>query len=309
MLTLEARQHVPTTSPTGLFDFKLWPGSPLPIPQVMSVSEVQIDHGCVFSYEEPDYQNHFPEEFILREALDLDPKNLERAAHFYKHYGELFAPNLKELPIPDTPELRVKAQMIGLERKIKLAGLEVVGDQFFTGLEIELHFEAMRFLAETWIAIKTPGGLEALAEREFTSEYVKAKREEILKTTYEGFLDEVMGSEEVMLEIFWRERRARFVGFLDAALSKFHVGVDLLQERRASVYSVACLQLYNLMANHVPVRVCANETCGRPFSQQIGTAKYGQYRKSGVKYCSKACGKAQNERERRRRKSPHKNDG
>jgi hypothetical protein len=279
----------------------------------MSVTGVQIGDDCVFSYEDPENYVQFPEEFILREVLDLDPNDLEQAANIYGNYGELFAPDLEELFIPDTPEFWVKARMIELERNIKLAELGVAENQFFTALEIELHFKAMRFLAESWIAMKTPGGLEVLAEREFTSEYIRAKRKEIeedLEIPYVDFLSELTGrEEEVMLYIFWHERRDRFVGLLDAALSRFHVGVDLPQERGASVYSVACLQLYNLMANQVPVRVCANETCGRRFSQQIGTAKYGQYRKFGVKYCSNACGKAQNERERRRRKSRQKDDG
>ncbi|MEU6746691.1 hypothetical protein ABZ914_10755 [Spirillospora sp. NPDC046719] len=279
----------------------------------MSVPDVQIGNDFIFSYENPGNYVEFPEEFILREGLGLDPNDLGRAADIYENYGELFGPNLQELPTPDTPELAVKARRIELERNIKLPRLGVSENQFFTALEIELHFKAMHFLAETWIAMKTPGGLEALAEREFTSEYIGAKRKEIeedLEISYVDFMGKLAASEEeVMLYIFWHERRDRFVDLLDVALSKFHVGVDLPQERSVSVYAVACLQLYNLMVNKVPVRVCANETCGRRFSQQIGTAKYGQHRKSGVKYCSNACGKAQNERERRRRKSRQKDDG
>src|SRR2546430_2709883 len=80
----------PLLPPTGLFDLKLWPGSPLPIPQVMSVPEVQIDNDFIFSYENPGNCVEFPEEFILREALDLDPNDLEQAANIYESYGVLF---------------------------------------------------------------------------------------------------------------------------------------------------------------------------------------------------------------------------
>lgn len=46
---------------------------------------------------------------------------------------------------------------------------------------------------------------------------------------------------------------------------------------------------------------CANERCGAWFYVQVGRATTGAYRRTGVKFCSHACAKAQTERNRRAR--------
>lgn len=98
---------------------------------------------------------------------------------------------------------------------------------------------------------------------------------------------------------------------LNAALSAFPIMVSLPSGMRPAVlppltaYSVAALQLFNDLAQRVPIRRCANEACphGGLFTRQRGRAKVNQYHKTGVMYCSQACARSQAERERRRRKS------
>jgi hypothetical protein len=51
-----------------------------------------------------------------------------------------------------------------------------------------------------------------------------------------------------------------------------------------------------------PLKVCANEKCGREFRWQEGRAKQGQYRTKGVRFCSLQCAAAQVQREYRRRR-------
>jgi len=69
----------------------------------------------------------------------------------------------------------------------------------------------------------------------------------------------------------------------------------------SSVPTALMVQLHNLIVDGLKIRRCANETCGRPFTRQRGRARKGQYRNSGVIYCDAACGKAQMQREYRRR--------
>ena len=61
-------------------------------------------------------------------------------------------------------------------------------------------------------------------------------------------------------------------------------------------------QLFNLLADGIDSRRCANENCTTFFSRQEGRAKHDQHRRTGIKYCSQRCARAQSARERRREK-------
>lgn len=105
----------------------------------------------------------------------------------------------------------------------------------------------------------------------------------------------------------------QFSRWSTAALRDFHVRVIVEAEgnedpemRRGDVYTtvygVAWLQLVNDLAEGLPMRVCANESCGRSFVRQLGRSVYGQSRTEGIRYCSADCARAQAQREYRRRK-------
>lgn len=77
-----------------------------------------------------------------------------------------------------------------------------------------------------------------------------------------------------------------------------------IEPEPVTVYAACCAQIYNLANDafdQVPLRQCANETCGRYFMRQRDGAAQGQSHTKGVKYCSKNCRYAQGQRERRRR--------
>lgn len=67
-------------------------------------------------------------------------------------------------------------------------------------------------------------------------------------------------------------------------------------------YSIACLELFNHIAEGAGYTTCANEPCRRLFVRQEGRANEGQHRTTGVKYCSRDCARAQAQRNYRRRK-------
>lgn len=72
------------------------------------------------------------------------------------------------------------------------------------------------------------------------------------------------------------------------------------------VLTAMCLQALRYIADGVPARRCANETCERWFTRQRGRAHAGQFRSTGVLYCSSACAKAQAQRVYRRRRRAEK---
>jgi hypothetical protein len=102
-----------------------------------------------------------------------------------------------------------------------------------------------------------------------------------------------------------------FDGIIEPALTDFHVHVRVqtgaqpsdadIGAVRATLYSVAILQLVNDLAEEVPYVTCANEACGRLFHRQRGRSEYGGHRTRGVMYCSHSCARAQYQREKRRR--------
>jgi hypothetical protein len=115
-----------------------------------------------------------------------------------------------------------------------------------------------------------------------------------------------------------RDAWLRFTNMTDPALRDFHIRVTIPSDRselfdaalgRATLYSVAMLQMINDLAEEVPYLTCANETCHRLFARQRGRTEYGGHRMQGVLYCSNTCARAQYQREKRRRDRVARNGG
>ena len=95
-----------------------------------------------------------------------------------------------------------------------------------------------------------------------------------------------------------------FVAVLNTYLCQRELLLSLLDEAQPLATSpvALCTQLYNLWRNDAAIHVCQNENCRRPFSKHLGRSAHGQHRSRGVKYCSKNCTNAQEQRDRRKRR-------
>ncbi len=67
------------------------------------------------------------------------------------------------------------------------------------------------------------------------------------------------------------------------------------------LYSAACRQIFNLIVEDGTARLCENETCSVVFVHQLGGSRYGQYHKTGLRFCSPACARMETQRQYRRR--------
>jgi hypothetical protein len=267
----------------------LWPGTVIPAPLLRPMVGVEVKGDwIVWPLQTGLPTVRLPQDFYLRELMSLDPNDLEAAAEIMRKYGILFEFDQEDLD-----------QQMRKEHLSSLDALVEHGDGFYRD-DVKHHIEIAHHAIRTWIALQTPGGLEALVEPDLTdTAYAEFKRNnKIYHTSREEFRELVLGSRILeMEEIF------------DAALSSISVGFvrdpferDLPHGQ--TVYSSSFLQLYNHMVEHATVKRCANEPCRQLFVRQRGRSRFDQNRLEGVKYCSRECSRAQAQRElRRRRKS------
>ncbi|MEU7429038.1 hypothetical protein [Streptomyces sp. NPDC040750] len=235
-----------------------------------------------------------PEDFYLRELVELPPDDLEGAARMMTTYGPLFGIDRDDLSF-DREDVYEKLQDIP----------EAGGDQqpYPFGVHrdlVAIYLRTAQDAITTWLACQRKGGLEELVRPHVTEETLAdlrsqtQHREQPWPRSLEELQEILIDAELTSLE-----------EVLNRALGRFSIGIGDLSDRYPTVYSVAFLQLYNHLVEGATVRHCANERCGRAFVRQRGRAAYRQHRTTGVKYCSRECARAQAQRElRRRRKTP-----
>jgi hypothetical protein len=68
------------------------------------------------------------------------------------------------------------------------------------------------------------------------------------------------------------------------------------------ITSALCMQMLAFICDGLPAKICENESCGRYFVRQNGRSVYGQFRTTGVRFCSKLCARAETQRQYRNRK-------
>lgn len=231
-----------------------------------------------------------PADFYLRELMELPVGNLEAVATLMRQYGLLFGLELDELGLRDYDPERV-ADL----KAIPPFHQTIEGVQFH-GVHrdlINFHVQVAQSAITTWLALQRPGGLDDLVMTEATEELLTAYNAVPTNSPM------LMADFPSMLLEF---RLLDFEQAVDAALSKFSIGLSGLSERQPTVYSVSFLQLYNHLVEKAEFRQCANEPCGKTFVRQRGRAEFGQHRTSGVLYCTRDCARAQAQRQLRRRR-------
>ncbi len=251
------------------FPLTPWPDRPVPVPLVLRCDAELLDDGWVL-FTPGVERVHLPEELFLRELLDLDLSDSEAVA-FVNDYGVLSGRYGEG----------VNSRLLGLEMKPKTPPPV---ERINTHVEdLMLYLKTARVLTRHWVA---------------------SMEETPVLDAWEA---EELGSLVSDEEAAW----SLLVECLNAGLGPLRVRVErpysffpeyVEGEPVAGLYTGLCVQLFNYLVEHVPVRRCANESCGRAFSRQLGGAVHGQYRSEGVMYCSPSCGNAQWQREHRRKK-------
>ena len=276
----------------------LWPGTTIKVPTLRPMHNVEVQGDwIVWPPQIGPGSIELPQDFYLRELMDIDPADLEAAADMMRNYGILFDFDQKGLE---------------KDRRIKLPDSEPISSEDpFNGFhkeEIRVHIETAQYAIRTWLALQSPNSYEALEE---------LVAPELSDEAYEHFKKHSSPggnkSRERFKELVLAVRMADLDFILNAALSVISVGIvrDPFGEASGlpgyhTVYSSSFLQLYNHMAEEATVRHCANEPCGRPFVRQRGRARFEQHRTEGIMYCTRECARAQAQRELRRRRRNEK---
>ena len=229
-----------------------------------------------------------PEDFYLREFMELDPSDLDAVAAVMRDYGSLGG----SITTGGWDEDEYERLNELTEREHPVHGPFCLHGELAT-----LYVTQAQAAITTWLALRREGGLDALVEAEVSKERLaqwqsdNTHRDKVWPRDLDHMRDIVLGM-----------KISDLVDELNAALRPFSIGIGGLTDRYPSILSVVFLQLYNHLAEDATIRECANETCRRSFVRQRGRAEYGQNRTSGIKYCTRECARTQAQRELRRRR-------
>ncbi len=269
-----------------------WPGPTVPEPPVHPWTGDVIEDEFL-TYRAKGAPKELPDEFVLRELLDIDVDNSAAIIEFTEQWGLLtsLTPGAGSQPDPFALLPRHETERGETDRAMRaLTDLtaRTGANPYYTvpHAAAALHLRVMRALTRQWIAAQQGDDDEAV----------------LGAWAAEGL------TEPPSLEDAWR----RWEEHLNTALRPFQVSVHVAVHDDGSTraegvltpntYAAMALQLANLVAENAALSICSNDACARVFSRQRGRAEFGQHRTRGVLYCSPTCARAQAQRAYRRRK-------
>lgn len=270
----------------------LWPGTPVPTPELTPLVGARVEgEWIVWDPQDPvrPASGPLPDDFYLRELMDLDAEDMETVASWMRTWGH-FGAGFFEAGSWDEEDMLLLREVLAIEHPERDGGT-VHRDV------ARLHIRQAQKAIRTWLACRRRDGLDELVADQSTGTHLAAVRAENPHLGGDWPRDRTR-----LRDVLISHRLRHLEGTLNTALGVFSVGIGTLSERHPSIYSAAFLQLYNHLAEDATIRTCSNETCGRSFVRQRGRAEYGQHRTSGIKYCTRECARAQAQRAHRRRK-------
>jgi hypothetical protein len=292
-----------------LFRTTAWPGTLPPVTQIETLGPHLLDGEMLrLDLDAVAFRSvDIPDELYLRELGDLDLDDPSAILDFTNTYGRLghtHPARRREL----TPESAHddEAASIVEGQIIRLLGVTVPNERTSDRIEwqdaVVSHPAVEQFgVSEKRIILDTgPQHLDTFRA------WATAFR--ILTDIYGSYLGLQGDSSDVvnltivlteLLDPFSPTLQVRYESDLDTEFDPFENVFPRLE-------NVLALQMYRHIAAEDSYLRCENEPCGRLFVHQRGRARSGQFRGSGVKYCSKNCAKAQAQRGLRRRARKNK---
>lgn len=265
-----------------------WPSTPVPIPDIEVNPDVRVRgerlyFGGDVNLPRPERRQP-PDQLYLFELADVDLADIEAIANLCRTYGPIAPLRRTDLPMSYSWERELVVHSMRYGRSYSQpdnAGPDFIG--------IEPHIDELTY------RIRVLRQLARHLQVHAAGESVSAAWPEC-DNDFEA----------------WRH----FSHFTDAALSPFRVRVMVdvgstdydIGIPRPGLYSVAVLQMFNDLVEHVDYRTCAAEKCGRVFIRQRGRSN-SYSRTDGVLYCSSTCANSQAQREWRRRQRAKKRNG
>ena len=276
-----------------------WPNQILPVPEVL-VAPVKLREGLLYyvriQYFNEEIASVFPEtprqvppELYLRELVELDLESEEAILAFVTEFGplgDIRAP-ASDLSIEFDPSIHPDFD----EKILEPLESDMETSDLLDVQKIEsvrVHAWCLRDAVRLWQVQTGQLSIEELGQIWELGALNMAPPKD------------VDGAVVLLAQI------------LNAGLRPFHARLEYFRLGEPTtyhgpywpnLYSALCLQFFNHVLEEAVYLRCANETCGRLFVHQRDRAKQGQYRSTGVKYCSNYCARAQGQRELRRRKA------